>query len=198
MKLEELKDILEKYDISTDEWRTESYKTIDNLLLEINNKDCYLTEHNGKLLRNVNFVSINILYIDDVVYKLIETKQVFNDDRVRVRKLQGSVAEKMLVNENPIDAAIRGIKEELDIDINKTDLKDLKYLKSCKDSLSYPNLKCNYSGHRYTYILKKEYYNKNGYTEVQDNLTTFFEWQEFKTITQEYKPLTYHQRFRKG
>lgn len=88
----------------------EGSKTIGNLLQEVRQgESCLVTTEEGTPLRRVAIVSVNIT--NDNGESLVEAKQILPGGRVRERNLL--LSEKMLPDEDPFDAAIRGIREEL-------------------------------------------------------------------------------------
>lgn len=173
---------LREYNIPIDYWGTENAKTIEHLWDELKGGECSIKEENGYLVRSIEFVGIIITYIDGEgkKYLLKEDRQEFKDGRIRKRKMQSSVSEKMKFGEDPIESAIRGIEEELNIKISKNQLKKFKDLAYDSGSQSYPGLKTRYKGHQFTCILNDEQFDKNGYMEVQKDKSTFFKWQEEK------------------
>ena len=118
--LEELYSILEKFNIDISKWSTGPYKSVEHLWNEIKEGECILYNHNSELRREVNFVGAKIIYKDEnnIKYYLYEEKAVFKDGRTRVRKIWYSMAEKFKFGEKPKKALIRGMKEELNIDVN--------------------------------------------------------------------------------
>ena len=74
----------------------------------------------GTIKREVNFVGAKIYYKkDNDKFFLREEKAIFKDGRIRVRDIWYSMAEKFKMGEDPKEALIRGMKEELDIEINE-------------------------------------------------------------------------------
>ena len=104
------------------------------------------------------------------------------DNRVRKRDSEFSVAEKMIEGENAVEAAIRGVKEELGIDIKKEQLKKKveNKLGERKDSNSYPGLHTIYRENSFTCVLTDDQYNEDGYVENQKDKSTYFKWIKIK------------------
>lgn len=76
-------------------WGTEKYKTVQHLYEELENSECILSERNGELIRNVQFVGAIIVYKKDGInYRLWEDRAVFNDGRIRIRPIQQSISQK--------------------------------------------------------------------------------------------------------
>ena len=169
---------LKEFNIPIDTWNTNEYKSVDNLMQEIESDDCYLKEQDGRLVRHVDFATIVIYYKDgDGVLKLKEDRQEFSDGRVRKRNQDG-VSEKMKQGEIPVESAIRGIKEELDVVVEKSQLNYIEESNKESDSVSYPGLSAKYKKYLFKCYLNKEQFNPDGYIEVQENLKTFFKWEK--------------------
>lgn len=169
---------LRQYHIPVDEWGVGQAKTPQHLLNEINDKECSIEDENGKLVRYIEFVGVKVYYIDENenLYYLKEFEQIFRDGRVRRRTMKSSVSEKMKSGEDPLESAIRGISEELGIDVEKSQLKDGKEISFNGDSVSYPGLQTKYKGYQFTIYLTKEQYNPDGYVEEQEDKSTYFKW----------------------
>ena len=110
--------ILISYKIPVDEWGKGYAKTLNHLFEEIKNEECTIKEIDGYLVRTIEYVGVRVLYEDNVTWLLKEDRQVFNDGRIRRRKMPSSVSEKMKFGEDATISASRGISEELGIDVN--------------------------------------------------------------------------------
>jgi hypothetical protein len=84
----------------------------------------------------------------------------------------------MKFGENPTFAAIRGIKEELGVDINSNQLSKYSDLHYDGGSVSYPGLDTKYKGHKFICNLTETQFEPNGYIEVQEDKKTFFTWKK--------------------
>lgn len=119
---------------------------------------------------------------------LKEDYQKFKDGRVRKRKMDASVAEKLDKNDrNLISAVIRGIKEELDVDISESQISNNGKNRKIMDSMSYPGLNSIIDLFKYTVILNDSQYNPDGYVENQEDKSTYFKWIK-NSINEKYKP----------
>jgi hypothetical protein len=178
--LADLESKLVKYSIPIQHWGTGQAKTTTHLLDELDNDECIIKDEGGYLVRYVEFVGIRILYKDEngVTWLLKEDRQEFKDGRVRRRDIQSSVSEKMKAGENPNISAVRGIEEELGIEVGISQLKKLRPLYYDGGSQSYPGLKSKYVGHHFTCYLTPEQFMENGYVEIQKDKSTFFKWVE--------------------
>jgi hypothetical protein len=174
-----LKIKLNKFSIPIDNWGTGKSKTINHLFDELSNNECELLEIDGSLVRIIEFVGVKIYYNSkDERWFLKEDRQEFNDGRIRRRTMPSSVSEKMKFGEDPLNAAIRGIKEELGIDIKSTQISKRRDLFYNGGSLSYPGLQTKYKGHQYICELEPHQFDENGYVEVQKDKKTFFNWEK--------------------
>ena len=177
--LDNLKELLNSYNIPIDLWGTGKSKTINNLLNELENNECSLEEKNDKITRYIEFVGIKIYYTkDDERFILKEDRQEFNDGRVRRRDMPSSVSEKMVFGEDPIVASIRGIREELGVKIEAHQLTKHSGLNYNGGSLSYPGLDTKYKGHKFICNLIGDQFNPSGYVEIQKDKKTFFIWEK--------------------
>lgn len=178
--IEELEEILKENGIKTKDYGKGSAKTIEHLFNEIKNDECSIRIEDDEIIRNIEFVGIEIFH-DDL--RLKEDYQKFKkDNRVRKRDSEFSVAEKMIEGENAVEAAIRGVKEELGIDIKKEQLKKKveNKLGERKDSNSYPGLHTIYRENSFTCVLTDDQYNEDGYVENQKDKSTYFKWIKIK------------------
>jgi hypothetical protein len=179
-QIEDFENYLHKFSIPFQYWGTGKSKTTEDLLKEIENKDCILREEDGLLVRYIEFVGVEIFYKDkqNNIYRLKEDRQVFKDGRVRKRNLPVSVAEKMQSGEDPLLSAVRGIKEELQIEIEKSQLEKSDDIDFKGGSLSYPGLRTEYTGHKFKCELKEHQFVPGGYVENQSTKSTYFVWQK--------------------
>ena len=109
--------------------------------------------------------------------RLVEEKQVFTDGRKRTRDIGGSIAEKLLPNEEAEKAALRAVREELQV-IGDLTIRPKRTDEEIKDSPSYPGLQTKYVRHYFETELDGKQFKPEGYTETQPDKTTFFVWKE--------------------
>jgi len=177
--LDSLNNYLNQFSIPIDNWGNGKSKTVKHLLDELENKECGLSEVDAGLIRSIEFVGIKVFYDSkDGRYYLKEDRQEFNDGRIRRRNMPSSVSEKMKFGEDPLVASIRGIKEELGLDIKSTQLSKRRDLFYNGGSLSYPGLTTKYKGHQYICNLESHQFDTNGYIEIQKDKKTFFIWEK--------------------
>lgn len=146
-----------------------------SLLREIEAGETVLIETADGLRRRVSLVRVEVLHQSgDATFKLVEEKQVFSDGRTRRRDLSG-VNEKMLPNEEPITAAVRGLSEEIGVEANES----LTYHGSDVSSIespSYPGLRSEYITHNLSMLIDDASFRPEGYIEEQNGKSTYFGW----------------------
>lgn len=166
--------------IPTSEWGRGDAKTVEHLLSEIRNGESQISiSPGGRDIRRVvrvAWVDVFHLAADGTVLNLHESRQEYNDGRVRRRNLNASLGEKMQPGEKPVDAATRALQEELGVEEPDT----LYFLgeseKTQGASESYPGLPSRYATYSYVATLGAAAFKANGYIEVQPDKTNYYEW----------------------
>ena len=178
--LKSLEEYLLRFGIPLEKWGKGYAKTLSHLLKEIESGECTILEEGGNILREIEFAMCEMFYRDGKnLFKLIEQKQVFNDGRTRIRDKESSVSEKMMIGEDPLESLIRGIKEELGIILDESQIEEVGDVKKTESSQSFPGLITRYNGHNFTCFLNQDQYSPNGYVEVQKDKSTYFIWEEY-------------------
>lgn len=176
---------LQRHGIDVSVWGQGEAKTVNHLVSEVLSGESQLIEtDNGEIIRILEVVSGTIRYSDESgrVFELAEDRQEFKDGRVRRRKhLSGiSISEKMGSGENPRDALIRGIREELgiteELNIDEQPVESEEEVMSP----SFPGLNTKYKKYHFGITIGKDSYNSTGYREEQADKSTFFVWNEIK------------------
>jgi hypothetical protein len=170
----DLKSYLMNYGIPVDEWGKGYAKTIGHLEKEIESEECSLVEDNGTLIREIEFVMCEIFYND---LKLKEEKQIFKDGRERTRVKESSMSEKMKIGEDPLNSLIRGIEEELGVNVREDQLISQGVIRRESVSESFPGLTTRYLGHKFSCVFDDSQYNPEGYVEHQKDKSTYFIWE---------------------
>jgi len=160
---------------------TGTFKTIGHLYQEIEEGETELTDENGQLVRRVQFVGARILYKKDGEWlRLYEEKQIFKDGRERRRtNMPYSAAEKFKSGEDPKEVIVRGMKEELKLDITK-DQFTFYNKKEIENNDDYPGIKSFHIGYEFLVVLNDEQYNPEGYIERQSDKDVYFTWRLMK------------------
>jgi len=178
--LKELYTLLEKHNIDLSIWSTGPYKSVEHLWKELEEGECQLYNFENAIRREVNFVGAKIIYIDgNKKYKLAEDKAIFKDGRVRERNIWYSMAEKFKFGEDPKEAFIRGMKEELNIDVNDEQFFNFNKIYFPSDG-DYPGINSFHTGYGFFIVFNEEQYDKNGYIEHQEDKDIYFNWKEIK------------------
>jgi hypothetical protein len=167
--------------INTELYGTGTFKTIGHLYQEIHEGETELTDEDGQLVRRVQFVGARILYKKDGEWlRLYEEKQIFKDGRERRRtNMPYSAAEKFKSGEDPKEVIVRGMKEELKLDITK-DQFTFYNKKEIENNDDYPGIKSFHIGYEFLVVLNDEQYNPEGYIERQSDKDVYFTWRLMK------------------
>lgn len=177
----ELKELLLAHRVPLHTWGTGEAKTLADLYSEIRHGESVLvTEPNGKLVREVGVVKIDIFYKEGAQnYKLEEDYQEFYDGRRRTLQHDCPVGEKMKPSETPLQTFARALREELSI-TRPIAGRATRARVITKTSKSYPGLLSRYHEHRFMATLPKKYYNADGYMEIDGDRRTYFSWKKAK------------------
>lgn len=179
--VQKLRQQLEEAGVDLSVWGKGSAKTVEHLYKEIASGESILQMIDGKLELLRRVVSANVYYIakDGKKLRLQEDKQIFKDGRIRHRNFDNPIAEKMKPNEDPKDAMIRCLQEELGLD-GDFDIKIVGTDQPRYESQSYPGIYSVYDTYRFEVILDEEQFQAAGYQEEQDDKTTYFVWEEVR------------------
>lgn len=184
-----LESFLSTHNIPIDTWGQDKAKTVDHLYREIKRQDSQLIQENGRLIRKLKFIEVNVeVEMMGKRLRLVEDRQVFNEgkhnQRTRRRpEFKSAVKEKIHLHEEPNQAVVRAIKEEIG---RLWSEHDLNLISPCKidqraikrESMSYPGLPTHYDGHFYHLQLPRPLFSPDGYKEIQPDKTTYFVWKE--------------------
>lgn len=178
--------MLKDHGIDTELYGTGTFKTIGHLYQEIHEGETELTEEGGQLIRKVQFVGARILYKKDGEWiRLYEEKQVFKDGRERRRtNMPYSAAEKFKAGEDPKEVIVRGMKEELDLNISESQFTFYNKKEFGEDG-DYPGIKSFHIGYEFLVILTDEQYNPEGYIERQKDKDVYFTWRTIPKVLTE-------------
>jgi hypothetical protein len=169
----DLINLLKSFNVNIDSYNTGRFKSIKHLYTELKNNECVLSSENGVLYRNVNFVGAFIHHKNET---LKESKQVFKDGRERIRSnMPYSMAEKFILGENTSDVLVRGLKEELDVSIDRSQFVYLKEV-YVEENGDYPGIQSQHIGKIFKVNLNTNQYSKKGYIENQSDKKVYFNW----------------------
>ncbi len=169
--------MLKDHDINTELYGTGTFKTIGHLYHEIEEGETELTDEGGQLVRRVQFVGARILHKKDGKWwRLYEEKQIFKDGRERRRaNMPYSAAEKFKSGEDPKEVIVRGMKEELNLDITK-DQFAFYNKKEIENNDDYPGIKSFHIGYEFLVVLNDDQFLESGYIERQADKDVYFTW----------------------
>lgn len=179
--MQSLKDQLQSVGIDISVWGQGEAKTLISLQKEIESGEVTLViNETGTLVREVIGAGADVYYTtkDGKKFRLKEEKQVFLDgrERHRTKRMGNAVSEKMKPGEDPIMVLVRGVREELGLEDISFEFKGT--YENIAESQSYPGLLSKYVLHLFEVHLKDSQFKIEGYVEEQDNLKTYFVWEE--------------------
>lgn len=160
-------------------------KPWNSLLREIEMGECSITWRDGKPIREVELICIQVQGNEASDFsnkRLFESYQEFRDGRRRERGLWG-VSEKMLPGEVPTLAARRALQEELGF--FDRDLEEIVLIvnptntQEEKESPSYPGLWSHFTRHQAIAYLPQHLCQER-YVEIQADKTTVFVWRRYE------------------
>ncbi|MBU6427206.1 hypothetical protein KGQ27_03135 [Patescibacteria group bacterium] len=182
MNIEQLEKLLVEHRIPIDSWGRGEAKKVEHLLKEVNAGEAVFRFVNGFLVRCIKVAAIYVYYplSDQTLHFLRETRQVFNDGRVRKIRRDTSVSEKLMPGEKPEEAAHRALAEELNDDFRKGGYSMAAI--GCDPVItggtrSYPHLRTFRQRYFFVCVVPKFLYRHEGYKEVQAGVKTiYFDW----------------------
>lgn len=176
---ETLVDFLCEQGVSTATWGTGKAKSLDDLLEEVQEGESQLIVFEEGLRRVTPIDQIEVRYqaLNGSLYRLVEQKQVFNDGRERVRSLPCFLGEKIKAGEDLAFVVVRGIGEELGIEIDVSRVTALGHEYQETESFSYPGLITRYDKYTFLVNLADGEYRSEGYMEDDGKKYTYFVWQ---------------------
>lgn len=173
----QLVSILTRAGVDVTAWGVGRAKTVGHLLAELRDADCELIADEEGLVRRVRNVWVDVFAtVAHRRYHLIEQRQDFVDGRSRERDLPASLGEKCKIGEDPLNAARRGVTEELGI-VTDFELRDGEKRENPSGETSYPGLRTRYETHWYDADLDSRAFNADGYVERQEDKVTSFVWE---------------------
>lgn len=174
--------ILEEAGIPLAEYGAGQAKTLQNLHTELSQGESVLRlDKKGKLTREVNVLWVDVLceMPDGSVYIIREDRQEFKDGRIRNRKLDGSIGEKIKPNETLEEAVVRAMSEELGL---RTMTSLYKFDEETRTFFppTFPGIESTYNMTRFVTSIPPEDFAPEGYIEVQPEKTNYYVWDRIK------------------
>lgn len=172
---ENVQNMLRKHKVPFNRWGKGPTKTFEHLMRELELGESTLIEtQGGKLLRLVGVVRVTVEHKrGSLMYLLVETEQRFANGSTRQRGLR-FVGGKISAGESPQIAAVRELKEE--IGLEGADVEVLRKFQVSDHSPSFPGLRVLYVCFDCHCLMLPQFYRPEGYSSVQDGITTVFEW----------------------
>lgn len=171
--LDQLNQLLAASNICTDDWR----KPASALFKELQTGDCTLQKDDKHGLVRIVDVARVFCYSKRGTLKLVEEKQCYFKTGETVQRGHECICEKVQSHESSLEAAKRGLEEELQIDAKKLILHKKEISKESDVALSpaYKTLICIYTYHDYETVIPDDQW-KAEYVEVQQDKCTYFVW----------------------
>ena len=89
------------------------------------------------------------------------------------------MAEKFKLGEEPKKVLIRGMKEEIDLNITNDQFNYFNKLRF-EDNSDYPGITSFHTGYEFLVVLKDNQYVEEGYVERQSDKDVYFKWKSLK------------------
>jgi hypothetical protein len=179
LTLAELENMLTLAGTDLSLWGLGAAKTVAHLHREIAEGESVVqVTDTGAVERSSRVVWVDVFYADQQgnVYHLVEDRQEFSDGRVRRRQLASSLGEKLKLHEDPDEAAMRALSEELGIEASSI-VHKLGRKQMIDPSDSYPGLINSSDAYGYAIELADESFRADGYVERQADKTNHYAWE---------------------
>lgn len=147
-------------------------KPFSRLLDEIKAGETQIIWENYQPIRVIQVARVYVCHGNQ---KLVEVKQTIKGQGDRIRGID-CISEKFKLDESAINAACRGLDEELNISVGYKDLKSLGKTSQTKESPSYPGLTTRYEFYDFRWDMPETYYKPDGYIADEGDCVTYFEW----------------------
>jgi hypothetical protein len=186
--LEDTRRFLEDHKIHDWEmWGQGTTRPLDGFVDLLNNAHVILDLEGTQPLITIHVAVIGMYYdTGDEILELTETRQT---NRVtgesRLRGYDG-IGETLHVNESPVDAAVRGLAEELRFTdpatYHITPRPILSELGTEVESGKWPPLRFRYHRHIFGCFITPQLFKPEGYMETRGDWTIYFKWGEAATM----------------
>ncbi|NCO74186.1 MAG: hypothetical protein GW795_07610 [Cyanobacteria bacterium] len=168
--VDELANLLSIYGVDTSNWtHLQGNKTLEQLFIEIKEEEessLEIIDH--KLVRSLKVSSIIVKFkLGNNYFQLVEDKQIFFTGIERKRELS-TITEKLKNNENSLQAAYRGLEEEIGLKLDSGLIFNGE-TRWEKISPSYPNLLSVYQLFNYSIILGEKELKSIRFSEYQES-----------------------------
>lgn len=147
-------------------------KSFEGLLKEIEDGETQMVFENDLPVRLIQVARVYVFHKEQ---QLVESKQTIKGQGDRFRNLD-CVSEKFKLSESALDAACRGIQEELGVSVSYSELQLLGKKSEERVSPSYPGLMTRYDFFDFKWDMPERHYLEEGYTADEGDCITFFNW----------------------
>jgi len=155
-------------------------KSLADLLEEVANGETTLSEENGRIVRRISVITINVFVdLNGDRYCLVEDRQIFDDGRERRRNLPSSLSEKIHQNEDVLTAVSRALQEEIGVNEFTLLIPNPHKRIERNESPSFPGIFSEYTLHGVDVVISPSEY-KEKYQEREKDLVTHFKWVRVK------------------
>lgn len=171
--------LLLEYGVHSHDWGLHGSKPIQSLLHELHQGECYLQNEGERVVRCVTAAAAQVVYVHPKrgLLTLKELQQTMPTGEVRKRPTPFSVSEKSLQDESPFTTIMRGIKEELGVQLAREQIEPQGNYRRRSESMSYPGLMTIYDIHEFVVSLNDDQFYEHGYQETQPTgLVSVFSW----------------------
>ncbi len=181
--VEELRTLLEQYGVDLGKWDAFSVELDKNLYNMLVSKEAGLIDLGGKLFLTMRVACVNVWYESEgSKFVLYEEKIVMQGEgggkRVLDRKKGWGITEKVKFGEDPVEAAVRGVGEEIGVKVLPKQLTNYRCEEKELETRAFPTLYASYKFHIYDLVLSGKEVHPNGYIEVDGNKTSYFKWRK--------------------
>lgn len=189
-----MQSLLSKHGVDVTSWASGAAKGIKDLLKELKESEATLIIEEGRVLRCLRVAKMRIQRPGSDQF-LVELKQVryrSAEDLTGDERPRGDIpGEKMFATEDPIDAAVRGTKEELGVELSHglTTGSLLHETVEVKPSASYPNLMSRYTFYEVGVVLDNLPTEPFQTTEASGSKRTVHFWSWHDAMIQPRAPL---------
>lgn len=179
---EDLASFLRANGVDLTQWGVKKAKTIEDFYAEIAAGEAHLMKDVQGAIRKIMPSGVSVYHTPATGTSLYlhEDRQEFADGRKRNRGLKYSIGEKAKPGEDHLAAAVRGIREELNL-AGKFTIFQTQSAVRVEESPSFPGLRTKYDEARFVAMINEAQYKPEGYIEDDGKKRSYFVWQPAPT-----------------
>lgn len=175
---EELAECLRANGVDLTQWGTDGAK-VKKLMGELSEGETQLVKDAQGLIRQIMPSGVRVYHCPNYGTALY-LREAYQEDLItkakKVRPRDYSVGEKAKPGETHLQAAVRGLREELQIEGNFALIPAEKNIR-IEESPTFAGLRTRYDDQKFTAILNALQYRTNGYEEVRAGKKNVFHWE---------------------